>query len=229
MPLPDKFVVSGTPEQIAMQLPILQAMYLGFKELEASGGGVNRPPVSPDFEDWLQITLHWRGTTIDTGKNHTVEKSFRLIGVNPRDRNLVYFQTLGRQIIAKFDNKNFRTGHVKCKYVKWKDGMHTWGYFDSQTTGYQIIEAMGDIANKPIDKGRFKYEFVLEGTEVFDPTPDKIQLAGKLVRPRAKAPIADMHWYGATVLFPWIGHSEQLCNRFGYVMKDLAFLNAYDD
>jgi hypothetical protein len=229
MPLPDKFTVAGSPEQVALMLPILEAMYLGFKESQVSGGGTNRPPISPDFQDWLQVTLHWRGIVASTGKNHTVEKSFRLKGIDPKTVSLAYLKELGQRIIAKFNGLNFTTGHCKVKYTKWKDGIWTWGYFDTKETGYRIVEAMGDIIAKPIDKALVRYEYVLEPTEAFDETPDKITVAGKLVRPRAVAPVANMKFYGATILFPWIGHTEQLCNISGYVIKNLSFLDAYDD
>lgn len=229
MPLPDKFTVAGSPEQVALILPILQAMYLGFKELEVSGGGDRPLPGIPGFDGWLQVTLHWRGIAQTTLKNHTVEKSFRLIGVDPATRDLAYFQNLGRTIIAKFNNLSFRTGHVKVKYTHWKTGFQTWGYFSDQATGYRVIEAMTDVAQKPLKRELVKAEFSAYPDELFDPTPEKVQVAGKLVRPRARAPIADMKFYGATILFPEIGHTEQLCNISGYLMKDLSFLDAYDD
>lgn len=230
MPLPDKYVITGTPEQIATQLPLLQAMYLMMKDFQpGTGSGGGRPPISPEFDDYLQLTLHWRGITETTFKNHTVEKSVRLKNVNPKTVTLAYLQQLGRQVIAKFNGLKFKTGRAKVKYSKWKDGIHTWGYFDNPLTGFRVIDAMADIVGKPIDQAKLKYEYVANPQEAFDPTPSKIIVANKAVRPKATAPIANMHFYGATILFPWIGHEEQLCNVSGYVIRDLSFLDAYDD
>jgi hypothetical protein len=229
MPLPDKFTVAGSPEQVALLLPILEAMYLGFKEVESNNQSVYGLPPGPEFDEWLQLTLHWKGLIVGTKKWHREEKSVRLKGINPRTQGLEYFQALGRKIISKFDNLNFRSGRVKCKYTNWKDGFQTWGYFSSKEVGYHIIETMGDIVNKPIDKKIFKHEGVLDEAGAFDTTPEKVQIAGKLVRPRQRAPIADLKCYKATILFPWVGHVEELCGVNGYLMPNLNFLDAYDN
>lgn len=229
MPLPDKFVVSGTPEQIAVQLPLLQALYLGLKDLEAkAAGGVVNPYLGPEFKDWFRITLHWGGFIDGTTKKHIVDKSIRLVGVDPATRDLTYLQNLGQRIISKFKNHTYKTGHTFCKYTKWSDGLQTYGYFDNYTTGYNLIESLGDIAGKSIDKELFKYEYRLDPAEAFDPTPSKVPIAGKLVRPRARAPIATMRWSSATILFPRINHIEELCSVTGKVIKDLRFLDRYE-
>lgn len=228
---PNKIYLSANSlSEIKQAITAQYSEYLMLKNLqvESTGGGYSTF-VSPEFKEYLQLTLHWRGIITSTGKNHTVEKSIRLKNINPQTVTLQQLQTLGNQVISKFNDKNFTTGFVKCKYTKWTDGIQTWGYFDTKETGYKIIEAMGDIVGKPIDKGLFRYEHVLETTEVYDDTPSKIPIAGKQVRPRAKAPVAQMRWYAATITFPWVGHEEQLCNVNGYVLRDLNFLDAYDD
>lgn len=204
--------------------------YLMLKSIEVTtNAGVKQIRENPDFADYLQITCYWRGVTIATGKNHTIEKSIRLKSINPKTITLQQLQTLGQQIIAKFNALDFTTGQVRCKYSKWADGIATYGYFDTKETGYKIIESLADIAGKTIDRDLFRYEFILDPVKAYDPTPEKIQVAQKLVRPRARAPIANMKWHAATVLFPWIGHEEQLCNTNGYVIRDLSFLDAYED
>jgi hypothetical protein len=230
MPIPEEFVVSGTPQQLEIIIPLLEAQYQFFKNLDLpeGGGGSYRPPVSPDFKDYLQLTFHWIGVTQTTLKNHTVEKSVRLKNIDAKNVSLSYLQDLGRKVLAKFDNLDFKTGHVKAKYSNWKDGFQTWGYFDSKETGYKIIESIGDVVGKTIDKKLLKYEY-RDDVSAFDDTPTKVTVAGKAVRPKAKAPIANMRFRAATVLFPWIGHEEQLCNISGYLLKDLSFLDAYDD
>lgn len=229
MSLPENFVISGTPEQLAVMLPLLEAQYQFFKNLDIpSGAGNDRFPVSPEFRDYLQLTLHWRGITEATQKNHTVEKSIRLKDIDAKNVSLATLQNLGHLVLAKFDNFVFKTGHVKVKYCNWKDGFQFWGYFDNKDTGYRLVENMGDIVGKSIKKELFKYEYI-DNASAFDPTPDKVSLAGKLCRPKAKAPIANMHFYAGTILFPWIGHKEQLCNISGYVLKNLNFLDSYED
>lgn len=229
-PVNKVYLSANSVSELKAAITDTYAQYLLLKSIEVtSSGEVKQIRENPDFNDYLQITLHWRGIVTATGKNHTVEKSFRLKSLDAKTVTLQQLQTLATTISNKFDSMNFTTGHVKCKYAKWKDGIWTWGYFDTKETGYRIIEAMGDIAGKPIDKGLFRYENVLEEGEIYDPTPSKVTIAGKLIRPRAKAPIAEMKWYAATILFPWVGHEEQLCNVNGYVIQSLKFLDAYDD
>ena len=230
MPLPDEFIVYGSEEMLKPLIMQLLAQYYSTQGIEATGGGgVSRPLIPPDFDDWLQITLHWRGVISATLKNHRVEKSIRLVGRDPKTFSLNSLQVLGQQIINKFNNLSFRTGYIKVKYTNWKDGIQTWGYFDNAETGYRIIEAMGDIANKPIDRSKVRVESVLDPANAFKPVPDQITLSYKSVRPKATAPIAEMKFYGAKITFPWIGHTEQLCNISGYIIRDLSFLDAYED
>lgn len=228
MTLPENFLVSGTPEQLAILLPLLEAQYQFFKNLKTDEGSSNRPPVSPEFIDYLQVTVCWRGSTNTTHKPHVVEKSIRLKDINPKTVNLAYLQQLGRLIFEKFNNLSFKTGHVKVKYCNWKDGFQTWGYFDTKETGYKIIESMGDIAGKSINKKLLKYEYI-DDINAFNEIPDKISIANELVRPKPKAPIANMYFYDSKILFPWIGHTEKLCSISGYVLENLDFLEKYKD
>lgn len=188
-----------------------------------------RSPIQPDFRDWLQLTLHWRGITEATLKNHTVEKSVRLRGIDPKTVSLNYLQELGRKVLAKFNNLDYKTGHIKVKYADYDNGFRTWGYFNSRQDGYRIIEAMGDILGKGLDLEQLKYEESANPQKAYDQNGKLINIANKRVRTRAKAPIANMRFYGATILFPYIGHTEQLCNISGYILRSLSFLDAYND
>ena len=229
MPLPDEFIVYGSEEMLKPLILQLLAQHYSTQGIETTGGGTVRNHIPVDFDDWLGVTMIWRGKVAATGKNHTVEKSVRLVGKDPKTFSLNSLQALGQRVLTKFNNLNFITGYIKVKYAKWKDGIHTWGYFQTAEMGYQIIEAMGDIVDKPIDRKRVRVETVLDPAGAFDPTPDKITLSYKQVRPNAVAPIAEMKFYGAKVTFPWIGHTEQLCNISGYLIRDLSFLDAYED
>lgn len=221
-------ILAGTPEELKTNIPLLLAVVQIIKYyIKQNQVSSNRTPISPEFSDYIQLTIHWRGITEKTFKNHTVEKSIRLKKINPKNIQLITLQALGTAVISKFDNLNFKTGHVKCKYAKYKDGINTYGYFDNEKTGYKIIEAIGDIGGFNIDKERFRYENVLDPGKAFKQKPNKIQVANKSVRPYATAPIALMKFSHATVTFPWINHTEQLCNLGGYVIRDLSFLNAY--
>lgn len=226
MAVPDKFNVSGSPETLQAILPVLQLLHEALRELKVSGGGIARLPVSPEFADYLQCTLKWEGITELTGKTHTTQKSFRLKSVDPRTVSLQSLQTLANRIYNKFKAMPYKTGHIKVKYTNWPAGIQTWGYFDSSITGTNIIEALCDIANHQMNRKLIRFETVGD-VSVFDPTPDPIQIANKTVRPKAKAPIANLRFQGADLYFPYIDHIEPLVDGDGYYIQNLDFLKAY--
>lgn len=227
----EAYLLFDTPRNLISQIMFWMNLHLRLKNLDvkAEGASSYRLPLTPKFKDRLQLTLVWRGITEATLKNHTIEKSLRIMDVDPKTVSLNYLQDLGRKTLSKFDSFNFKTGHVKVKYTKWDDGFQTWGYFDVLETGYKIIEAMGDLVGKSIDKEYLTYEFNASPLEAYNQKGEVTTIAGKSVRTRGKAPIANMRFYGATILFPYINHTEQLCNISGYVLRDLSFLDSYDE
>lgn len=229
MTLPNEFTVYGSEEMLKPLILQLLAQHYDDGETGEIGGGGYREPLSPDFKDWLQVTFHWGGVTEITGKSHTVEKSIRLKEIDPKTVTLAYLKELGTKILAKFNNLNFKTGHVKAKYSHWKHGIQTWGYFDTRETGFRIIESMADIVGKSIDRQLLKYEDNAAPAEAFPVQGERTTVASKSVRIKSKAPIANMRFRAATVTFPYINHTEMLCSMSGYVIKDLSFLNAYED
>lgn len=225
-----ELILAGSPEELKANIPLLLGVLQIVKHFSGNQQqSINRLPISPEFSDYIQMTVHWRGITEKTFKNHTVEKSIRLKKINPKTVQLSTLQDIGKRVISKFNKMDFKTGHVKCKYTKWKDGIQTYGYFQNEKVGYQIIESLADIAEVKIDKDKFKYEFSLDPTKAYKTKQNKIQVAGKSVRPYANAPIALMKFSHASLTFPWIGHTEQLCNVGGYVIKDLKFLDIYNE
>lgn len=228
----ESYLLFGTQAQLIQQCMYWMNLHRKLTNLEVnaeSSGGIRKNSFPPKFKQSLELTFYWSGVTESTGKNHRVEKSVRLIGVNPRTVTLKYLRELGIKVLNKFDNLMWKTGHVKAKYSKWDDGFHTWGYFESESTAYRIIESMADIVAKSIDKEQLRYERSAAPSEAFKPTGEKITLANKSVRVKATAPIAPMKFYAASVTFPYIGHTEKLCNTSGYLIQSLAFLDAYDE
>jgi hypothetical protein len=226
------YLLFGTPAQLIQQVMYWMNLHRKLANLDVTAedsGSSYREPLSPNFKDWLQLTLYWRGITEATGKNHTVNKSIRLKQVDPKTVSLAFLKQLGARVLEKFDQLTFKTGHIKVKYTNWDDGFQTWGYFDTEATGYKVIESMGDIINKPINKDLLIYERRADPTEAFPVRGERTTVATKPVRIKAKAPIANMKFHAASLTFPYIQHKEQLCNISGYIIKDLNFLSAYED
>jgi hypothetical protein len=228
MVLPDKYIISGTPEQIAVQLPLLQAMYLMIKDAESSSTVVNRQIINPEFNDYLQLTIIWHGLRSGTNKVHQVDKSMRLKHVDPKNITLEQLQTFARNVVNKLNGIVYKTGYCKVKYANYKDGFRTWGYFDTKESGYKIIESMGDLVNKPINKKLLRHEYIFDDSDLKDTIPERVTLFNHTVKTPLKCPVATMRFYRAMMTFPWIGHVEKLCDNKGYIIPSLDFLNAYE-
>lgn len=228
----ESYLLFGTPADLIQQIMYWMNMHkkLANLDVKAEGSGGTKTNFIPSkFKQSLELTFYWRGVTELTKKNHRVEKSVRLTSVNPKNVTLKYLRELGIKALNKFDNLAWKTGHIKGKYSKWDDGFHTWGYFESEATAYRIFESMADVVGKSIDKEQLRYERNAAPTEAFKPTGQRTTLANKPVQTRAAAPIAPMKFYAASITFPWIGHTEQICNISGYLIKSLAFLDAYNE
>lgn len=226
----DKYVFSGEEKVLKSVLPLFLAYDQRIKELEATihSSRGNRPPINPDFDDYLLLTVCWSGKVVSKEKYHYVEKSVRLKGINARTIALEPLQELARRVKTKFNNLIFNTGHCRVKYANYKDGFKTWGDFENKETGYRVIEALGDIIGKSINTKLLRYEYVYDPSG-FDATPEKILVANQLVRPPVDSPIAVMKFTRATLLFPWIGHVEILCDKKGFIISNLDFLKQYED
>lgn len=228
----DSYLLFGTPNQLIQQIMYWMNMNRKLANLDIkadSSVGGTKNTIPPWFKQSLELTFYWRGINEITKKNHRVEKSVRLVGVNPRTITLKYLRDLGTKAVNKFNSLLWKTGHVKVKYAKWDDGFHTWGYFESENSGYRIFESMGDVVGKAIDKKLVRYEHSSDPNKTFESVGEKVTLANKPVRTKAVAPIAQMKFYAASVTFPYIGHTEQICNISGYLIKSLSFLDAYNE
>ncbi len=228
----ESYLLFGTPANLIQEIMYWMNMHkkLANLDVKTEGSGANyREPISPNFKDYLQLTLHWRGVSEITYKGHHVAKSIRLKAIDAKTVSLSYLKELGVRVLEKFDGLVFKTGHVKAKYTNWEDGIQTWGYFETENAGYKVIEAMGDIINKPINKELLRYERRGDPLEAFPQKGYRTTVATKSVRTKAKAPIATMKFSSATITFPYIQHTELLCSASGYILKDLKFLNAYED
>lgn len=225
-----ELILAGSPDELKANIPLLLAIVQIVKfYTKQNQQQIQKSYISPEFADYIQLTIHWKGITEGTLKNHTVEKSIRLKKINPKTVTLITLQDIGKRVISKFNKLTFKTGHVKCKYTKWKDGIQTYGYFQNENIGYQVVEALGDIGDFKIDKDKFRYENVLDPKKAYKQKPNKIQVAGNSVRPPATAPIATMSFSHASLTFPWISHTETLCTSSSIVITNLNFLSAYQE
>lgn len=228
MPLPDKFNLTGSPEQIAFQLPILQAMYLGFKDLEAKGGGASRP-LPTYVKGYCYIKLYFVGTIINTKKTHRTEKSFRLMKHDPRSISLDTLKGFAQKIWSKFNNFTFTTGHHTWTYNDPEVGFNRiWGFFNSQAEAQKVFEQMLDLINESPDWRKLSYTTIPMPGDRFAMLPDKVMQAGVLVRPDQERPIASMKFSHATIKFPHLRSETVLVSETGVLLNSLDFVKKHE-
>lgn len=229
MPLPDKFTVTGSPEQVALILPILEAMYLGFKELEVSGSAISRIP--PTYaRSYCYLKIYFIGTIQNTNKTHRAEKRFRLVNDNPRTVTLERLKEIANKVWTEFNNFSFTTGHDIYCYNDPVIGFHRlFGYFLSMTDAQALFGKLLDVIGQPPEWERLSKSTVPIPGDRFSSLPDKISQAGVLIRPDQERPIALMKFDKCTIKFPHLKAEANMVTRYGGIINSLSFLDSYKD
>lgn len=230
MPLPDKFTIAGSPEQVTLLLPILEAMYLGFKELEVNGGGGTSRPLPSDVVGKIFIKLSFKGLIRGTIKNHLVEKSFRLMKDDPKSISREKIKYYAERIKSKFDNFTFVTGHETYTYNDPANGFNRiWGHFIDQANGIKLYEQMLDIIPVSPNWNKLTRSTVVQPGDRFQEPPDKVLQAGVSIRASRERPIANMKFYRATIKFPHVRDELLLVDEFLGIHDPVAKLATYQD
>jgi hypothetical protein len=230
MALPENFVVSGTPEQLAILLPLLEAQYQFFKNLDLPAGGNNSNPLPSDVKGKIYIKLHFKGTIQGTTARHQIEKSFRLMRDDPRTISLQRLTFLASLAKEKFNSFTFTTGHNTYTYNNPEQGFNrVWGHFNSEVDARKLFEQMLDIPQLSPDWRRLSKSVLVEPGNRFQEPPEKITQAGILIRTDRERPIATMKFTHATIKFPHIRVEIDLVDRFGNLLNTLKPLEQYSN
>ena len=97
-----ELILAGSPEELKANIPLLLAFVQIVKfYTKQNQQQIQRSYISPEFSDHIQLTVHWKGITESTLKNHTVEKSIRLKKINPKTVTLKTLQDIGKRVISK--------------------------------------------------------------------------------------------------------------------------------
>lgn len=225
----DKFVFSGSPEQLQVLLPFAEMMWQMLQNVQATGGGTSRP-LPNDVVGKIFIRLSFKGMIRGTTKNHVVEKSFRLMHDDPRTITKEKIKYYGERIKEKFDNFTFVTGHETYTYNDPANGFNRiWGHFLNQSDGMRLYEQMLDITSQSPNWKRLYKSTVVEPGDRFQDPPEKVMQANVSIRSRRERPIADMKFYRATIKFPHIGDELLLVDELLGVHDPVAKLINYED
>jgi hypothetical protein len=223
----DKFVFSGSPEQLQVLLPFAEMMWQMLQNVQATGGG-RESELSPKRKGKIKITLKFFGYTAEN-KQKKIEVGLRLMHDDPTVITLQRLQYLGERIHSKFDNWQHQTGKKLVSYTDWENGYQLQLQVPSLAEGRRITEQILDIQSHSVKDELLRLNQVADEEKRYPELPEKIPIAGQLVRPPQQRAVATVKFTQAIVKFPHIPEFHQLCDRSGNVIKNLDFLKNYDD
>jgi hypothetical protein len=226
----DKFTFSGTPEQLMTMLSTAQMTYQMMQGVESTGGGsFAEKEMYPMFKGKFRIKLSFFGKTT-TGKDKPVEKSFRLMKVDPATVTLKTLQDLAKRIHSKFNNWQIVLGKNAYNYVNWDQGVQLQQmYFKNIDEAKKLVDAILDITGQSPDWKYLNGDSNAQAEERYPEIPNKVILAGQSIRTYQQRPFGTVKFTKAYILFPHITRYEFLCDAKGNIIKDLNFLEEYND
>jgi hypothetical protein len=233
MPIPENFPTSGNPEHLQIQLPLMEMMYICFKEIEEQikaikGGGGTSRPLPVDVKGKLILKLYFEGYMLNTQTMHQAEKSFRLMKDDPRTISLERIRLLGERTKSKFTNFKFTTGHVSYTYNVPEQGFNrTWGFFKNRAEAKRLYEQMLDLDSYSPNWQRLSTSLVEEPGDRFAEVADKVLQANVSIRSERERPIANVEFTHATLKFPHLRDEVDLVDKAGHVLDSLLFLASY--
>jgi hypothetical protein len=228
MTLPENFVVSGTPEQLAILLPLLEAQYQFFKNIDVPAGGGSSRPLPVDVKGKIYIKLYFKGIIRGTASTHRTEKSFRLMHDDPKTISLQRLTFLANQTKTKFNNFTFTTGHDTYTYNEPAQGFNrVFGHFSSESDARRLFEQLLDIPQLSPKWERLTKSIVVQPGNRFQDPPEKVIQANVSIRADRERPIANMTFSHATIKFPHIRNEIDLVDRYGNVLQSLAVIEQY--
>jgi hypothetical protein len=228
MTLPNEFMVVGSEEMLKPLILQLLAQHYGGGSSSGGNSKVDRPWF-PSKTDKIKIMLKFFGST-PLGTKVEVEKSIRLMKINPATTTVGEIKAIAEKVYSKFDNWTHRTGKMSCNYIDKDKGYQLQQiYVPDLAEGKRLVEQILDIQNDSPDWEYLTYNQSAEPTEAYDDTPDKRVLAGYSIRKPRRRPTGIVNFTEALIRFPGTPNYETLCTRGGYTLDNLDFLKSMAD
>jgi hypothetical protein len=177
----------------------------------------------------ILIKLCFSGKTTK-GRAKTVESSFRLMGTqdNPQAITLERIKYLSNRIVEKFDNWQHQTGRNSFCYADWNLGYQLQILALNQAEAQRLVEQILDIQGHSPEWEYLTWTKNVEENSRYAETPEKVQIAGHLVRPRQQRPICTVTFQRALIKFPHIPSAFPLCSKNKNLIENLNFLDQPD-
>lgn len=228
MAIPDKYLFSGTPQQLTEILPMAELMYQFLQDFQSSGGSSS--PRRADVNDKIYIKVYFEGRIQNTHLEHKVEKSFRLMHDDPKTISLERIMLLGNRTKQKFNNFSFTTGQRTYTYNNSTQGFNfSWGYFKDRSEAKRLFEQLLDIDSLSPTWERLTTSFIEEPGDRFNEPPPKAVQANTLIRLERERPTALVKFKRATIKFPKVRKEVDLVDENLHILDNLDFLKQYQD
>lgn len=228
MSLPDKYIVSGTPDQLVVLLPLLQALHLGLNDLKSSPSSESEEDNShPEFRDKVKIKLIFTGKS-RTGKPKRTAKSIRLVKENYRTITYEKIKDYALRTNSALNTLTVNLGKIQYNYVRWSQGYQLQQmYCANEGEARKWVEALLDIQQHSPDWDFLKNDAPTNPDGLFPEIPGKEMIAGISVKQEQKRPYGTITWHAAYIKFPKIRVYQKLCDNDGYIIPNLNFLQDY--
>lgn len=223
--VPD-FTITGNVSEIKQGLALVKIFEQLLNKLDISGGGAS-PRAIPNYAtNKCLVTVYFKGRIQNVNKEHYVDKSFRWVKKDPKTVTLQELIALSTAIKNKFDNFTFFTGSQTYTYNYPEQGFYKiWGHFASLQDAQRVFESMLDLQNHSPEWERLTHSSVPLPGSRFNEPPEKVQVAGQLIRSRRERPVASMKFYKADIVFPQYLKPVSLVDKNGNVISKLPFTN----
>lgn len=232
--MPDKegeILLHGSYTQLTDQLFMAKSIQQMIKwyTSEALPQG-HEKELAPKRRGKILIKLFFSGMTTRQ-RRKTVEISIRLMGSadSPELITLERIQELSNAIVAKFGNWEHITGKQMFSYSDWDKGYQLQLLANDETEARRIVDQILDIQGHRPEWEYFNLCKNLDEAQRYPDLPNKITVAGKVVRPPQQRAVTTVKFKRALIKFPHIPSAFPLCSPQNNLVKDLNFLENFVD
>jgi len=233
----DEFILSGTPEQLQQQIPLLYALWRMSQQQENSSGCRFMPQELPPsvvtkaqvFLEFKELDSISKQKKLNNPRYRPVEGfiSIRL----PYDSSSITFEKVKQTanlIYSKFKGFVWQKGKHKFTYSDKKRGVNNLQILAStQEEGRKVIEQTLDIAGIGFDDKCFFIKSNANPAQRYDETPPLKTFMGKTYRADRQRPTTTLIWQKGHMAIPAKNRTIPICDNKGWIIQELSFLDKY--
>lgn len=222
----DSFIVSGNSAYLKPFLPFMMGIYGMVQEAVSNNGGSDRG-IPPSVKGKIKVTVKFEGTIDNTNRFHTVEKSFRVMNIDPATVSLSRLQEIAEIVKAEFFNFSFKTGiYNYCLNMPEHGLPSSWGFYRDFENAELVLSKLCICAQTVLDLSRVTKSEVVEPGNRFQYPTAEVEQAGHLVHKVPERPLATVKFKKAVFKLPHLKDEYDLVTHGGVIIQSLDFLTA---